>query len=300
MIDKHNAGLDDHGQPLELRFNRLRNREKALYSLRGILLGVVSDQELAEQEVLFLDVWLKSQDNIQHHGDVVDLLDAIKNALDDRIITRSEMTDLLGVIDTIIEFGEQSSSEEEGLINELLGLLSGVAADAIITTQEYAVLTAWIESFQETHDSWPINILIPRLKKIAADKKVEEEELQDLLKTVEMITGNSFEENGIACGMATSVFTHSVDNLDWEGKKICFTGRFLSATRRELQQKARELGANISTTITKDLDLLFIGTLASWDWRFSSHGRKIEKALGYNQSGSAIKILDEDAWLRCL
>ena len=55
--------IDPHGQP-NAAYNKSRRKEKAACSLRGILQGVVADQNLSEQELLFLDVWLRSQSEL--------------------------------------------------------------------------------------------------------------------------------------------------------------------------------------------------------------------------------------------
>jgi len=39
-----------------------------------------------------------------------------------------------------------------------------------------------------------------------------------------------------------------------------------------------------------------IGTLASSDWRFSSHGRKIEKAIKLKEEGLPMVIIAEQTW----
>ncbi|EOK6384613.1 NAD-dependent DNA ligase, partial [Escherichia coli] len=40
---------------------------------------------------------------------------------------------------------------------------------------------------------------------------------------------------------------------------------------------------------------LVIGTLSSRDWKFSSHGRKIEKAISYrDDNGAKLKIISEE------
>ena len=51
----------------------------------------------------------------------------------------------------------------------------------------------------------------------------------------------------------------------------------------------------ISSGITKKIDFLVIGTLSSRDWKFSSHGRKIEKAVSYrDDEGAKLKIISEE------
>ncbi|MFH6571162.1 hypothetical protein ACHMWL_09015 [Aeromonas caviae] len=52
------TALDQHGQPLA-NYNASRNRDKLLNNLTGILDGIVADGLIEENEVLYLDTWLK-------------------------------------------------------------------------------------------------------------------------------------------------------------------------------------------------------------------------------------------------
>ena len=78
--------LDENGQPINISFNYSRNSEKAAFGLKGILQGVVADKVLNEQELLFLDVWLRSEKYLKKDGDTIDLLDFIGQIIEDRII----------------------------------------------------------------------------------------------------------------------------------------------------------------------------------------------------------------------
>ncbi len=53
------------------------------------------------------------------------------------------------------------------------------------------------------------------------------------------------------------------------------------------------MGAETSPNISKDGDYLVIGTLASRDWLYTSHGRKIEKALLLKRKGVNITVITE-------
>ena len=59
-------------------------------------------------------------------------------------------------------------------------------------------------------------------------------------------------------------------------------------------------GAQTQPSVNSSVDYLVIGTLASPDWLYTSHGRKIEKALLLKRKGSAIKVLTERSMLRFL
>jgi len=52
--------------------------------------------------------------------------------------------------------------------------------------------------------------------------------------------------------------------------------------------------------VNANVDYLVIGTLASRDWLYTSHGRKIEKALLLKREGNPIKIITERSLLKFL
>lgn len=52
-----------------------------------------------------------------------------------------------------------------------------------------------------------------------------------------------------------------------------------------------------SKNVTKKVNYLVIGELASRDWVASSHGRKIEKALVFKEKGVPVMMLSEKDWV---
>ncbi|MDX7612147.1 BRCT domain-containing protein [Aeromonas caviae] len=44
--------------------------------------------------------------------------------------------------------------------------------------------------------------------------------------------------------------------------------------------------------------MLIVGSLASRDWMFTSHGRKIEAAIKNREEGHDIRIINEEDWVR--
>ncbi|WP_105259233.1 hypothetical protein [Pseudoalteromonas sp. T1lg88] len=110
------------------------------------------------------------------------------------------------------------------------------------------------------------------------------------------MAGQQFLETGVAHGMATEFCATKLESLPAHFETICFTGKFLSGTRTTLQDQAKKIGLRPQKDVTQSLHLLVIGGLASRDWRFSSHGRKIEKALENQQKGISTVIITEDNW----
>lgn len=99
-----------------------------------------------------------------------------------------------------------------------------------------------------------------------------------MLDVLRNITGIRFEETGVAYGMATDFFEYDIEDLIHLDLNFCFTGTFVTGTRNTVTGSAQKKRAIIKKNVIQDLDYLVIGTLASSDWRFTSHGRKIEKS----------------------
>jgi hypothetical protein len=290
--------IDPHGQPTIRSFNRSRNREKAIFGLKGILEGIVADQRLNEQELLFLDVWLRSQEALGRDGDVVDLLDLTSDILRDGFVTADELADLNQLIYDIVEYKKLSHASAESQINELLGFLSGVAADGVLKEQEIRSLCGWLDANVNICDEWPANRLVSRINEILEDGIITPEENADLLETIKNICGHQFEETGVAHGMTTEFFEDILGSFSHEGQSLCFSGKFVSGTRKVVESAAQRLGASVKRDVTKEVTALVIGTIASRDWRFSSHGRKIEKAIKLREGGSPVVIMTERTWLK--
>jgi len=290
--------LNLDGQPINSAFNFSRNSDKSAYALRGILQGIVADRELNDMELLFLDTWMRSQEHLDADGDVIDLLDTIGDILKDGYISTNELEELNALISDVIEYGRQSAERIEDCINELLGLLLGISADGRITNGEFEHLDEWLANNPQISDKWPANVLIDRIKEAKKDGVFDDEEKQDILETLKKITGQRFDETGAADGAVAEVFSEEITKFTHHNKRICFTGKFVCGARKVCEKTAVEKGAIVAKSITTNLDVLVLGTLASRDWRFTSHGRKIEKALEYKKRGRDILVLSERTWLK--
>jgi hypothetical protein len=89
-------------QPLAEAFGFTHQKEKALNGLRGILAGIVADEEVSEKELLFLDAWLKSQQYLANHDDVVGILQQVGDILQDGVITPEELAGMQSAIAALI------------------------------------------------------------------------------------------------------------------------------------------------------------------------------------------------------
>ena len=151
--------LDKNGQPAATNFNLAQNVAKSLLSLQGILKGLVADKQLNELELIFLSTWIKSHRQLERDGDVLDLLDSIDDIVADGIITADELADLQTQIEDVIEYGVLAPQCVEDLTNELLGFVSGISADNIVTLDEMTSLVNWLNDNPDAVECWPGNVL---------------------------------------------------------------------------------------------------------------------------------------------
>jgi len=111
------------------------------------------------------------------------------------------------------------------------------------------------------------------------------------------LIGGGFHETGAAGGTSTQFPVDEIAEIDFAGATFCFTGKFIFGQRSACEEVVIALGAVASKNVTKKVNYLVIGELASRDWVASSHGRKIEKALYFKEKGVPVMILSEKDWV---
>ena len=186
-------------------------------------------------------------------------------------------------------------------IDELIGLIKGVMADGMVHQGEVEFLMRWIEVNRDVKDKWPAKAIYPRLMAALEDGNLtleEEGEIMDILMAA--VGGNTAPLIGESSNSTSLPYTAPVPEIVVEGRVFCFTGKFHSGSRNWCQSAVTVRGGQIADGITKKLHYLVIGEIGSRDWLHSTHGRKIEKAIQYNDAGGAIAIVPERHWFESL
>ncbi len=178
----------------------------------------------------------------------------------------------------------------------LLGIAAGLIADGELNDSEIVFLSTWLAEHSELVASWPGEVVYNRVREVLADGVITNEERAHLALTLAELIGGNFKEDGSVPAGSTSLPIDadvSVDEVS--GRSFCFTGQFLYGTRARCERAVAERGGKVSP-VGRDLDFLVIGELASRDWKYSSHGMKIESAMNARRAGSLIKIIGETQW----
>ncbi|MBB1362139.1 BRCT domain-containing protein [Shewanella sp. SR44-4] len=290
--------LDKDGQPYS-RMNFKGNKQKALCSLKGLLTGIVCDTKLKPTELLFLNAWLKDHEFLQDDPDSVDLIDALEDVLEDGIMTDEEHEDIFCLVEDVIAYKDLDNSCCKDHVNVLLGILKGISADEEINESEVLFLKKWLSSNPDISDVWPVPLLTTKISEILEDGIITRKERDELYQLVNLITGNDFNETGDASDNPTQLFD-IVESISHSISGFCFTGKFKSGTRNEIESKANSLGAVVKKNPTMATHYVVVGSLSSRDWAYSSHGRKIELAKTMQSKGHKIYIISEDQWMAAI
>src|SRR5690554_5494054 len=180
-------------------------------------------------------------------------------------------------------------------LESLLGLCQGLIADNRLNEQEIVFLDTWLRENTEVTRAWPGDVIARRVREILADGIVTEDEAEDLKDTLQQITGSVTAE-GIAAGMAATLPVQKVHSILFEEKTFCFTGKFVYGSRNKCHLATEALGGICVSSVTRQLDYLVIGALASRDWKHTSFGRKIMRAVELREDGHPVTIIGEDNW----
>jgi len=281
-------------------YNYKRNRNKLVANLINIIEGITSDGQINKQEIVFLDTWLLESQELSENYYVKCIRNKINSVLAKGIISEEELQDLKIVL----------SEVQQGLIDTpnidlfsvdsdkhlLEGLCKGLISDYHINDDEIRYLNWFLTSNAALKNNYPGKHLYSVVKDILSDGVITNEERDLLLKELISLTGSDISE-GVVDGYSTTSPIDVVSYLDFAGKKVCLTGKFLCGTRGQCEADITKAGGIIVDTVTQALDVLVIGAMSSKDWKFQSFGRKIEKAIELRDSkGFPLTIISEEQW----
>lgn len=282
------------------RFNYFKNKDKLLTNLISIIDGILSDSNVDKKEVLFLDTWLLESEEISNNYCVKAIRHRVSDILADGIIDTHELdylkADLIKIQKDIIDLPYIELDSIESDRHLLEGLCKGMLANHELSDVEIKYLNWFLSVNGALKNNYPGKELYNLVTEIAKDGVITDSERAELKVALAAFTGCDL-ESGIVDGLATKLPLDHIDDLNLKGAVVCLTGEFLHGKRSVCEDEVKLQGATVISNITQKLDYLIIGTMSSKDWRYKSHGRKIEKAVEYRDSkGIPLKIISEEQW----
>jgi len=184
-------------------------------------------------------------------------------------------------------------------MDELIGLCEGLIADGRVVQMEAEYLTAWLEQSVDVVNKWPVREILIRIDEMLSDGVLDTDEQAELLELLHGFTGDAMVIQGER--LSTSLPLDSpLPDVRFSGRSFCFTGRFAWGDRAACETETiRRFGAVHAAPTTKT-DYLVIGTFTSRDWKHSSFGTKIMRAVELRDKFHPVTIIPEQHWAEAL
>jgi NAD-dependent DNA ligase len=182
----------------------------------------------------------------------------------------------------------------------LLGICSGLMADATLNNKEITYLQTWLSENKNVTNTWPGSAIASRINEIMADGIITEDERIDLVSMLSEISGNYFHDTGSSTVESPILPIDDDPSIFFKNMTFCFTGEFMYGTRANCERVVLRLGGMPIDNVTKKLDYLVIGSRISPIWANTTYGRKIEKAVNHRESGSELSIISEKQWFQAI
>lgn len=269
-------------------------------TLHGLIDGISSDGKILPKEVEALQNWVNEHDQVIIRPPFTEIIQIIKEALSDMIITESELKDIRFVCNKVLSSFENISSNTTQ-IQKLHGIASGIAADGDLHTDEWVFLQNWLIENSKLKGSWPydeIEALIVKHRSAEDLSLVEREIILHYLKDFCGFNSNSALSHPLnEPGSAITGICAVCPEVEFTGKTFCLTGRTKKMNRNEIVERIVNLGGYYKDDISNKTDYLIVGSEGSPIWTYSCYGRKVEHAINLRKNGHKVLIIHEfDFW----
>lgn len=183
-------------------------------------------------------------------------------------------------------------------VTELIGILKGIIADGTLDKSELEMLVKWQAANPGVRQNPVVAKLYQNIDDILSIEGSVKERIAALVLLFTKFTGSDF-EIGEDLKATAAFFCNPVPPVTIPGRHFCFTGTFLFGSRRDCESAINERGG-FAGSLTKKTDFLVVGEYATESWIQPSFGRKVEKALELQRSGTGLAIVSETDWRKAL
>lgn len=271
--------------------------DKAINSLKGILLGIISDDKIDSLEMKELQLWSREHHDLVNRNPFREFMLMIDNTVSNKIPTREAIEDLYWLCQKY----EHDSIYYNGItsdLQQLQGIFHGILSDGELNNAEIFKLHEWLSENEHLNSYYPYDEIRSLVLSIVSDRKIDEEERLILMTFIKQFT----ELNNIKINESIDKLTKEVNisgicavdpDIVFENKTFCITGILSRGTRNELQNAIKKNGGISVNLVSKKTDYLIIGDTNNACWSYACYGRKVEKALDLRKSGHTIILVHE-------
>lgn len=278
-------------------FTSKARADKAINSLKGILLGINLDEQVNETEINELKKWAENHRSLINRNPFKEFMTIIDETVSNNIPATETIEDLFWLCQKYENDNYYYNAVTTDL-QTLQGICHGILADGIINEKEVRDLEKWLDNNTHLSTYYPYDEIRSLMLSIVSDGIIEEEEILILKAYLNQFVNIENKEIAKQIDQDTAdinISGHctSDPNIDFDGKTFCVTGVLKSGNRSELENLISDLGGIPTRTVTKKTDYLIVGDNGNPAWAFACYGRKVEKALEMRKGGHQICLVHE-------
>jgi len=271
--------------------------DKAISTLKGILLGINLDGIVNEKEINELHEWVLSHNELIHRNPFNEFMTIIEQTISNRIPPKETIEDLYWLCQKYENANYYYDAVTSDL-QTLQGICHGILSDGIINEKEIFELNNWLEENEHLSTYYPYDEIRSLLLTIVSDQKVDDDEKNVLKAYFNQFIMLNDKDTDIQVKKETAHIRISGlctcdPNVTFEGKTFCITGILKRGNREDLQNNIRKLGGIPIDNVNNKTDYLIVGDNGNPTWAFACYGRKVEKALTMRKEGHTIMLIHE-------
>lgn len=271
--------------------------DKALSSLKGILLGIKSDGTVNSNEIKELEAWVTNHYYLINKNPFKEFMVLIRETISGDIPSSEIIEDLFWLCQKY----EADNYYFNGVTSDLQvlhGICHGILADGVINEKEVFDLKSWLEDNSHLSTYYPYDEIRSLVSSIVADGIVDDEEkiiLKAYINQFADIQNQKIQKqiNEETTNVNISGLCTSDPNVTFKDKTFCITGVLKRGSQAVLKADIEKLGGIPTERVTKKTDYLIIGDNGNPAWAFACYGRKVEQALNMRKEGHTISLIHE-------
>lgn len=270
--------------------------DRSINSLLGLIEGISADGVVNASEARFLDLWMTEHRVVSSRHPYSELIPVVSAAVADGILSQEERDDIRWLCERLksTQFADAITAD----LQRLHGLLGGVAADGLITSDELLGLEEWLTEHQHLSRCWPYDEVCSLITSVLGDGRIGDDEHKILLgffsEFVEILDNRTLVSPQVEIGGHIVGLCAVCPDIALHGSSFCFTGASNRYSRSKFSEIIQSVGGSATDRVSHDLDYLVIGAEGNPCWAFSCYGRKVERAVELRKQGSRLLIIHEN------
>lgn len=265
--------------------------------LHGLLQGVSADHTIVAAETDRIRRWLAEAAPYRHLVPFSEVARKLDRALADGVLALEECEDLTFVIEKLTTVNPYFDAMRSG-VQQLLGWLSGVAADQKIVPDEVERLVTWCDEWAHLKGIWPYDECQSLVTAMVAQGRWGDH-AEHLIALAHQfpVAGHVATDTGELPPLLVGGVCAVDPDVVFDGRRFVFTGESSKCARATMMDVVAERGGVPWDNITRETNYLVVCDEGNPHWAFACYGRKVELACHLRREGHPVVIVHEvDFW----